>query len=125
MIKAALGDDLEPAPAFWNAEEELLRRFSPGTRAPALPAEIAVKQNASAIVPDWLRQHVPHEASPRPPLRPSSALAAADAFEIKPVSQAQREAMRRGQLMHVLLQYLPAVSPERRASMGESFLGCG
>jgi ATP-dependent helicase/nuclease subunit A len=65
---------------------------------------------------------VAFEAAPRPPLRPSSALAAADAFEIKTISKAQRDAMRRGQLMHVLLQYLPEVAPERRSSKGEEFL---
>ncbi len=122
MIKAALENDLEPAPAFWNREETLLRRFSPGTRPVPSPAEVPAKQDGAPALPGWLRARAAYEAAPRPPLRPSSALAAADAFETKPVSSAQREAMRRGQLIHVLLQYLPAVAPERRSSMGEAFL---
>ncbi|WP_020175127.1 double-strand break repair helicase AddA [Methyloferula stellata] len=122
MIKAALESDLEPFPAFWNREETLLRRFSPGTRPVPPPVALAAKHDAAPALPDCLRAPVAYEAAPRPPLRPSSALAAADAFEIKAISTAQRGAMRRGQLMHVLLQYLPAVAPERRSSMSEAFL---
>jgi ATP-dependent helicase/nuclease subunit A len=122
MMKAALENDLEPFPAFWNREETLLRRFSPGARPVPPPVALAAKHDAAPALPDWLRAPVAYEAAPRPPLRPSSALAAADAFEIKTISTAQRGAMRRGQLMHVLLQYLPAVAPERRSSMGEAFL---
>jgi len=122
MVETALQSQLESVPAFWNEDETLLRRFSPGTRAASAPSDAPAKPQAALQIPDWLRSPAPREAAPRPPLRPSSALAAADAFDIKPISPVQREAMRRGQLLHVLLQYLPAASKDRRQMLGEDFL---
>ncbi len=122
MIKAAIEPELEPVAAFWNPEETLLRRFSPGTLQAPVPAEAQAKPTAAADLPSWLMTSAPREAAPRPPLRPSTALAAADAFDLKPIAPAQRAAMRRGQLLHILLQYLPEVSTERRAASGDMFL---
>jgi len=122
MMEAALEGQFETVRAFWNQDETLLRHVSAGTN-PALPLLSALPEpQAVTDIPDWLRMPAPREAGPRPPLRPSSALAAADAFEAKLMSSAQREAMRRGQLLHILLQYLPAVAAERRRPMGEMFL---
>ncbi len=122
MIETALKNDLEPVEAFWSAEETLLRRSAPGTRPAVMIADVPARPEPPLATPDWLRAPVPFEPAPRPPLRPSSALAAADAFDIKPVSPAQRDAMRRGRLIHVLLQYLPSVPPERRMDLGQRFL---
>lgn len=122
MMERALEGRFETVPAFWNQDETLLRHVSAGTKSELPLLRDAPKPAALAEIPDWLRTPAPYEAGPRPPLRPSTALAAADTFEAKLVSPAQREAMRRGQLMHILLQYLPAVAPERQRSMGERFL---
>jgi ATP-dependent helicase/nuclease subunit A len=122
MMEVALEGQFESVPAFWNQEETLLRRCSEGTSPVPPPLRDLPKPEAIVEIPDWLRAPALYEASPRPPLRPSTALAAADAFEAKLISPAQREAMRRGQLLHILLQYLPAVAPERRRPMGEMFL---
>ncbi len=77
---------------------------------------------APLTLPDWLHEPVAQEASPRPPLRPSSVLAAADTYETSLLLPAQREAMRRGRLMHVLLQHLPTVAPEKRRAIAGTFL---
>jgi ATP-dependent helicase/nuclease subunit A len=122
MMEAALEGQFETMPAFWNQDETLLRRFSEVSRQTSPPLQDRPIPEAVREIPDWLRTPAPREAGPRPPLRPSSALAASDAFEAKLISPAQREAMRRGQLLHILLQYLPAIAPERRRPMGEMFL---
>ncbi len=76
--------------------------------APALPA------------PDWLNQPAPREAEPAPPLKPSSALSAADA-ETRPTNGPfLAEAAAAGRLAHLLLQVLPDVAAARRADVARS-----
>lgn len=76
-------------------------------------------------LPAFATQPAPFESAPRPPLRPSSALAGADATTSRePLSPNRRDAehVRFGVLVHALLQYLPATAPARRHEMAESFL---
>jgi ATP-dependent helicase/nuclease subunit A len=121
MMRATFENTFEKVPAFWDCDDTLLRQVSPNALQLALFPPDPPSPIPTATIPDWLRAPAPHEAVPRLPLRPSSALAAADAMEAA-VSPAQRDAMRRGQLMHVLLQYLPAVAKELRLTKGEAFL---
>jgi ATP-dependent helicase/nuclease subunit A len=65
---------------------------------------------------DWLMRSAPEEAEPAPPLRPSSALSAADAQERPHDGPFLANAAAAGRLAHLLLQVLPEVPPERRAS---------
>jgi len=123
MIRRTFEDKFEQVPAFWDRNETLLR-FS--TEKPDLfaffPEDTPHQQTSKIEQPAWLHAPAPREAVAKPPLRPSSALAAADLFESASLPPAQREAMRRGRLMHVLLQYLPDVSADQRFAMGENFL---
>ncbi|MBX9911424.1 MAG: double-strand break repair helicase AddA [Beijerinckiaceae bacterium] len=76
--------------------------------APAVPA------------PAWLRQPAPREAEPAPPLKPSSALSAADA-EARPTDGPfLAEAAAAGRLAHLLLQVLPDVAAARRADVARA-----
>jgi ATP-dependent helicase/nuclease subunit A len=65
--------------------------------------------------PGWLHRAAPGEAEPAPPLRPSSALAAADAQERPLDGPFLAGAAAAGRLAHLLLQVLPEVPAERRA----------
>ena len=84
------------------------------------PGEIAAEESAApsaaASAPGWLTRAAPEEAEPAPPLRPSSALSAADAQERPHDGPFLANAAAAGRLAHLLLQVLPEVSLERRAS---------
>ncbi len=70
--------------------------------------------------PDWLYRPAPHEAEPAPPLKPSSALSAADAEARPNDGPFLAEAAAAGRLAHLLLQVLPDVAPGRRADVARS-----
>jgi ATP-dependent helicase/nuclease subunit A len=125
MIKATLASDnaVEAVPAFWNADENVLRIVSAPLDAANVVApsqELAASDRKSA--PDWLRRRVDLENEPRPPVRPSSALAAADQWTETKLTPVRREALRIGELTHVLLQYLPEVAADRRHEASCAFL---
>jgi len=124
MIEAALanGEDFESAAAFWDPEDKILRRVTPGSVAPADDVAVATQGEAAADAPDWLWRAVDPEPNAPPPVRPSSALAAADRLNETRLPQARREALRRGSLLHVLLQYLPGVASEHRRQAALAFL---
>ncbi|VFU09045.1 double-strand break repair helicase AddA [Methylocella tundrae] len=123
MIDAALANDpdIESAPAFWNADESILRLVSKG----GYPASLVSRAPpaAAASPPDWLWRRVDPVMEPAPPIRPSSALASADRWVDSSLTPARREALRLGSLTHVLLQYLPDLPPESRSRAGLAFLG--
>ena len=73
--------------------------------------------------PAWLRQPARAEIAPPPPLRPSNALAGADAIEREAAGAGpDRFALMRGILMHALMQNLPAVEPSRRLETATRFV---
>jgi ATP-dependent helicase/nuclease subunit A len=76
---------------------------------------------ASVLLPDWLHRMVPAEPEPPPPLRPSSALAAADRTPVRRPSPVDR-ARRRGILIHALIEHLGALPAERRTDAAPRFL---
>ncbi len=67
------------------------------------------------IVPDWLGRPAPGEQEPAPPLRPSSALAAADGLERPVDGPFLAAAAAAGRFAHLLLQVLPDLAPSARA----------
>src|SRR5690606_26287764 len=67
--------------------------------------------------PAWLHRAVPMEAEPAPPLKPSSALAAADGAERPADGPFIAAAAAAGRLAHLLLQILPGVPAEQRETV--------
>ncbi len=123
MIAATLASepDVETAPAFWSPNESVLRLISPGAANPAAPAR-DLGAGAPAVAPAWLTRPVAPPVEAPPPIRPSSALAAADRWTEAALTPARREALRIGALTHVLLQYLPDLPPEGRFRVAVAFL---
>jgi ATP-dependent helicase/nuclease subunit A len=64
------------------------------------------------ILPAWLSQPAPVEARPPRPLAPSAL--AEDLESAPPPLPAQRDAARRGTLLHSLFERLPGVDPDQR-----------
>lgn len=120
MVAAGLGASAAglvkvPAP---DGEGTILRFMTsaphPHLGEEATPPLLPVEQ------PAWLRRAAPTEAEPAPPLKPSSALAAADGAERPADGPFLAAAAAAGRLAHLLLQILPGVSPEQRASVAQA-----
>ncbi|CAN2534357.1 ATP-dependent+helicase/nuclease+subunit+A [Methylocapsa aurea] len=81
---------------------------------------------ASLLVPAYAREPAPLERAPTPPLRPATALAAADPVaageEPAAPTRRDRERLLVGRLTHALLQRLPDMPPERRVEAALRFL---
>ncbi len=121
MIQASLCGDFVEVPAFWGDDETILRWHAPG----AIEYERATaKERATerADLPDFLRRRAPRETTPLPPLKPSTALAAAEPIYDESAAALPRAALERGRLMHILLQYLPDVATDARRRTAEAFL---
>jgi ATP-dependent helicase/nuclease subunit A len=80
-----------------------------GSASVATPVEMA---------PAWLSRPAPPEPVARPPLRPSSALDAADGTTSLDYPT-DRDALLAGRFAHALLEHLPPLPPERRAAAAE------
>ncbi len=126
MIRDSLADELVEAPAFWNREETVWRRAAGEVTAPA-PRGAAGEpvESAAPELPAWLTAPARPERDAPPPVRPSTALAAADLADFRgdtagPPDRA--EAARAGRLVHALLQHLPEVAPEKRRAAALRFL---
>jgi ATP-dependent helicase/nuclease subunit A len=121
MIEAALGSHagFVEVPAFWNSGETVRRFVSQGSGA---RASAAVPENADAAapfaLPDWLFRTAPIAEDTARALTPSRARARTSGGQ----AAAPREVLRRGGAMHLLLQYLPAIAPEKRANAALAFL---
>ncbi|WP_026606712.1 double-strand break repair helicase AddA [Methylocapsa acidiphila] len=124
MIEAAFAnsDDFEAAPAFWSAEETILRRVTGVAAAAGEEPAAAAPGEAVREAPDWLWRAVSPEPEAPAPIRPSSALAAADRLGAARLRPGRSHILRRGSLMHVLLQYLPDVAAEKRRKAARAFL---
>ena len=76
-------------------------------------------------IPAFVLTPAPFEAAPAPPLRPSSALAGADAIGVLDAGAPNRREAERalvGRLTHALLQHLPDCPAERRRVAALRFL---
>jgi len=120
MIENTLGEDFVSVPAFWGETETIRRRQKEVDVA--LPAIIAEPRGAPTALPDFLTRPPPPEPVLLPPLKPSTALAAADSTKDTNIRPLPRAALERGRLMHVLLQYLPDVAPDARERTARNFL---
>jgi ATP-dependent helicase/nuclease subunit A len=111
------GLELDQAPygpvAIWRDGSPLAR---------TLLAESDVAPLDAVDLPDWLTLPVRPEPEPLPPIRPSSALGAADRMTRPGDGPYAPEARLRGTLVHALLERLPALSPEHRETMAQAFV---
>jgi len=97
-------------------------RFETTQRAePQRPAERAPAEAAEPSLPDWALRPSPAEPYPPRPLAPSRT-ATADPPARSPGGAVNQVALRRGTLIHALLQHLPSLPPDRWASAAERFL---
>jgi ATP-dependent helicase/nuclease subunit A len=120
MVEAGLsasGPGLHPAPAP-DGDGEIARFMV------SQPGPVDEPDGASDVpelpAPDWLRRPAPREAEPAPPLKPSSALSAADADARPNDGPFLAEAAAAGRLAHLLLQVLPDVPAARRSDVARS-----
>jgi ATP-dependent helicase/nuclease subunit A len=119
MIEAALGSDAGflDVPAFWDSAQTIRRFVSEGSSAATIAALPKDEDPAvSPPLPVWLFRAEPIAKNATQPLTPSRALAAPDG------AGHPREFLQRGRAMHLLLQYLPAIPPEKRQSAALAFL---
>jgi ATP-dependent helicase/nuclease subunit A len=72
--------------------------------------------------PSWLDQEAPPEALPARGLSPSHAHQESPVSRIGGGGMERRKALVRGEVMHRLLQSLPAIAPERRAEAAGRYL---
>jgi ATP-dependent helicase/nuclease subunit A len=98
------------------------RRFQLRPGALAVPVRVATAEPAAGDPtpwPEWLHRVAPQEVAAPPPISPASALMAADrpAREADPLRLAA--AAQQGRLVHLLLQHLPSVPPDRRGAVAE------
>jgi ATP-dependent helicase/nuclease subunit A len=113
LIRAGLGEWLQPAPAPWDPAETIARFGAPprdDASAEAAPAR------APIVEPDCLRRLATPE-TPLPTLSPSRT-----AMPQRRADGAVRGRRQLGVLAHALLQRLPDVASERRRAAAQSFL---
>ncbi|WP_159729108.1 double-strand break repair helicase AddA [Methylosinus sp. Ce-a6] len=123
----AISNALEPfcarAPDPLDESRTILRY---GEAGPTEAVAAEPRAAATVVVPAYAREPAPREDAPTPPLRPATALAAADPFafgeEAVAPTRRDRERLLVGRLTHALLQRLPDTPPERRVEAALRFL---
>ena len=110
LVRAGLGDSLVEAPAPFGGGEAILR-YGEGLRAENGAETPQIRP--SKALPDWLfgKAALETAAAPLSPSRHRRAPARATA-----------SAIREGRLAHALLEMLPDVAPQRRASAASAYL---
>jgi len=99
--------------------EQAIRRFM-ASAPQAQEAAEARPAPAADPVPGWLLTPPPREEEPAPPLKPSSALSAADQPERPVDGPFLAAAAAAGRFAHLLLQMLPEVAPEQREPVAQA-----
>ncbi|EIM29056.1 double-strand break repair helicase AddA [Microvirga lotononidis] len=117
LVAKAGGLELDKAP---YGEIAVWREGSPLART--LAAESDVPPLDPIAVPGWLTTAAAPEPEPLPPIRPSSALGAADRMTRPGDGPYAPEARLRGTLVHALLERLPALAPEHREGMARTYI---
>jgi len=95
-------------------------------RTAALSAAAAPHSEPAASrepeLPSWLRQNAPIRSSRPAPLAPSAAFAEEIARAVPGAARDRQKAMRRGQIVHRLMQALPDIAPSARKAALEHYL---
>jgi ATP-dependent helicase/nuclease subunit A len=118
MVEAGLAAS-DPGLIEIGEGDAALRRFMTSRPQP-VAVEASAQPTTPAPAPDWLSRPPPREAEPTPPLKPSSALTAADAPDRPVDGPFLAEAAAAGRFAHLLLQMLPEIAPERREAVASA-----
>jgi ATP-dependent helicase/nuclease subunit A len=122
MIRKALEGGFDALPDPDEAEKQILRsRAAPATMTLAR----AAASKGRVDIPAWARTPAEPETAAAPPLRPSSALAGADAtpsFQAAAPRKQDGDRLLIGRLTHALLQHLPQCAADRRLGAALRFL---
>jgi ATP-dependent helicase/nuclease subunit A len=118
---------LERLPGVESVEPELGRGFAGaglrlrgGVAVAAAPAALAHAPSEAEPIPTWATRVVAPEPEPARPLVPSKSELLADPAPDSPTARDGR--LRRGGLLHRLLQLLPGLPPERRRPAADRLL---
>jgi ATP-dependent helicase/nuclease subunit A len=119
-LVAAGFDHLAPVSTIALPWGDEARRFetNPDSRAEARPAPAAAEAVAA---PGWLRQPAPPEPVPPRPLSPSLP-SRPDPAPLSPTTQKNQDGLKRGSLIHRLLQTLPDLPDADRHAAAARFL---
>jgi len=119
LIRQAIDGDLVEET---DGEERVLRYRK--AAVPAAPGAVDEDKAKSerAEFPVWLRQPAPPHALPAPPLSPSTAFDDAIGRTAPGASRNRRQALKRGRIVHRLMQSLPDVPSSRRQNAAERYL---
>jgi len=121
MIERTIADQMQPVPAHWDAQQTLLRRIDGKPLAEA--DSFGKAALAKMTLPAWLKKPAPMEAITLAPLRPSSAIEAAD---MDPQSEDARiwraQALLAGRITHELLQHMGGIALSDRDAVAERYL---
>jgi ATP-dependent helicase/nuclease subunit A len=116
LLEKTGGFELGEAPygpiSVWRDGSPLARIAAESEVAPLDPIE----------VPDWLTLSAIPEPEALPPIRPSSALGAADRMARPGDGPYAPDARLRGTLVHALLERLPGLPPERREALARAYV---
>lgn len=121
MIRAGLGarpERLTPRENFFGSVDVWHEGDGQARSAVAPKAPLPPK----TPLPDWLREPVAQEPEPLPPLRPSTALGAAEAPARPSDGPYARKARLRGTLAHALIEQLPEIAPDKREAIATAYL---
>ncbi len=117
MVSERLTEHCETVAAEDGDGEVLRLQTRPMPQTPARPA---VTEPARDPLPDWLNRLAPGSEQRPEPIRPSKALAAADAEPRAADTPFLRDARAAGILVHRMLELLPSVPRERREAVGRA-----
>ena len=108
----------EKRPAEDDAAFEVIQWRSADRDPPAPPLDQHAT-DAPTPLPDWIREAVPATAIPVPPLQPSGARTS----RAEPASDPSAlDSRRRGVLIHMALERLPAIDPANRITTADRLL---
>ncbi len=122
MVTAGLGArDGKLTDLPFEGCEEPMRVWASGTPRPP-PAPGTLAEAAPFSPPDWLTARLPAEPEAAPPLRPSSALGAADGKPRIGDGPFAADARLVGSLVHALIEHLPNVPAAARSAAARRFV---
>jgi ATP-dependent helicase/nuclease subunit A len=103
-------------------EREGVRLLTHPQRVPPVSVSQRLADRATAPLPEWARRAAPFEASPAHPLTPTALAASLPATGSPLMGGARRHAVRRGILIHRILEWLPLLPEPLRAERLHSHL---